>query len=64
MNDDDDESVVSENENDHGSDDDVKEDALEMPEEFLLAKPQELDVENELEGDFKCVAPFLHDPND
>ena len=49
-------SVVSENENDYGSDDDVKEDALEEPEEFLLAKPQELDVEDELEGDFKCVA--------
>ena len=63
----DDNSVVSENENDYGSDDDVKEDALEHPEEFLLAKPQELDVEDELEGDFECVA-VVHlvesEPND
>lgn len=49
-------SVVPENKNDYGSDDDVREDALEQPEEFFLAKPQELDVEDELEGDFKCVA--------
>lgn len=49
-------SVVPENKNDYGSHDDVREDALEQPEEFFLAKPQELDVEDELEGDFKCVA--------
>jgi hypothetical protein len=54
-----DNSVVSENEHGYALDDDVKEDALEIPEEFLLAKPQELDVEDELEGDFKCFAPFL-----
>jgi len=54
-----DDSVVSENQLDYPLDDDVKEDALEIPEEFLLAKLQELDVEDELEGDFKCVTSFL-----
>lgn len=54
-----DDSVVSESEHECALDDDVKEDALEIPEEFLLAKSQELDVEDELEGDFKCLAPFL-----
>ena len=53
-----DDSVASESEHECALDEDVKEDALEIPEEFLLAKPQELDVEDELEGDFKCLAPF------
>lgn len=52
----DDASVVSVNENDYASGDDVIEDPLDIPEEFLLAKTQELDVEVELEGDFKSVA--------
>ena len=50
-----DDSVVSESEHEYALDADFKEDALEIPEEFLLAKPQELDVEDELEGDFKYV---------
>ena len=54
-----DDSIVSESEHECALDDDVKEDALEIPEEFLLAKPQELDVEDELEGDFKYLAPLL-----
>lgn len=51
-----DDSVVSESEHEYALDGDVKEDALEIPEEFLLAKPQELDVEDELEGDFKYAS--------
>jgi hypothetical protein len=59
--------VSEESEHEYALDDDVKEDTLEIPEEFLLAKPHELDVEDELEGDFKCFLPFLRihitDPN-
>jgi len=51
--------VLSEGEHEYALDDDVKEDTLEIPEEFLLAQPQELDVEDELEGDFKCFPSFL-----
>ena len=54
---DEEDSPVSDNEHDYAPDDDVQEEPLEMPEEFLLAKPHELDVEDELEGDFKCVPP-------
>jgi hypothetical protein len=57
--DDEDHSGVSDNEYDPKSDEDVQEEALEIPEDFLFATPQELDVEDELEGDFKSVAPFL-----
>ncbi len=55
-----DDSVVSESEHENALDGDVKEDALEIPEEFLLSKPQELDVEDELEGDFKYVLRSFH----
>ena len=44
----------SDAENHYQPDRGVQEEALETPEEFLLAKPQEQDVEDEMEGDFKC----------